>query len=372
MAALAAAAVLPILMALTRAQRGPAEARRPAVAIYSDQLDEIGRDLDRGLIGESEATAARTEIARRLIRAGDEQPAAGLPAGGRRARRLAAITVLAAPVVALVFYLAVGSPQLPDEPLAARLAAPTDKQDIATLVARVEKHLAANPDDGAGWQVLAPVYFKLGRYDDAVHAYSNSIRLLGATAGREADLGEAMVAANGGAVSEEARAAFQRASALAPDDPRPKFYLALALGQEGKRDQAIAAWQGLLADAPKDAPWLPAARTALARLQAAGGTATAPGPTAADMAAAQNLTPDQRLAMIEGMVATLAARLHDHPTDADGWARLIHSYMVLNRPADARDALARARAALAGDASKLAVVETEARQQGLADEERQQ
>ena len=52
-----------------------------------------------------------------------------------------------------------------------------------------------------------------------------------------------------------------------------------------------------------------------------------------------------QLAMIEGMVASLAKRLESEPDDVDGWLRLIRSYVVLGRAEDAADA---ARIALAG------------------------
>ena len=367
MAALAAAAFLPVMAALTRSEkRRPGRERRPAVAIYRDQLDEVERDIARGVIGDGEASAARTEIARRLIRAGDDEtPGTTAPTG--RPWRAAAV-VVAMPVAAFGFYLLVGAPQLPDQPLAARLAAPADTQDVAALIARVETHLAADPDDGTGWEVIAPVYMSLGRYSDAVRAYTRTIATLGETAGRVASLGEALTAADQGRISDAARAAFERANALAPEDARPRFYLAMALGQDGRREEAIAAWHALIADAPSDAPWLNAAMSQLARLEgpeAAPPGRVAPGPAPEDVEAAASLPPDERLAMIEGMVASLAARLETNPGDADGWARLIRSYMVLDRPEEARAALDKARVALAGDADKRALLDATARDLGL-------
>ena len=266
MAVLAAAAALAVLAPLYRSPQGGRSERAQALAIYRDQLDEVDRDLGRDLIGDTEAGAARTEIARRLLRAGSGASDDG-GGGNAGARQVATVAIIAMPLAALAFYLWVGSPQLPAEPLAARLSAPVEQQDVATLVARIEAHLAANPDDGKGWQVLAPVYRRLGRYDDAVKAYGEVVRLVGSTAETEADLGEAMVAASGGTVTPQARAVFERAAADDPKAARPRFYLALALGQEGKTDAAIAAWNALLADAPDNASWVPLARAELAKLE---------------------------------------------------------------------------------------------------------
>jgi cytochrome c-type biogenesis protein CcmH len=365
MAVLAAAAALSVLVPLYRARpaasvdSGAAE----GVSIYRDQLDEIGRDLDRGVIGEREAAAARTEIARRLIAADREAAAPAAPLSEGRRRAAMVFAVAGVPVLAVGLYLALGSPDLPDLPLSGRLAEPVETQDIAVLVSRVEAHLAQNPNDGAGWEVLAPVYGRLGRYDDAAKAYANTVRLLGSTAARESALGEAIVRANDGAVTAEARAAFENARALDPQAVQPRFYLALALGQEGKRDEAAAALKALIKDAPAGAPWVPMVETVLARLEAAP-PAAAPGPGAADIEAAAGLSPEARAAMIEGMVGQLAARLATEPNDPAGWARLVRSYMALGRPDDAAAALASARTALAGNAEGLATVEAEARAAG--------
>ena len=371
MAVLAAAAAVAVLAPIYRAGRAARPERAQALAIYRDQLDEVERDRARGVIGEAEAEAARTEIARRLIRAGGDssdvttEPAA---AGGR-ARTAATVGIIAMPLAALAFYLNVGSPQMPAEPLAARLSAPVEQQDIPTLVARIEKHLADNPEDGKGWAVVAPVYMRLGRYDDAVRAYGKVVAFLGPTAERESDLGEAMVAVADGAVTPQAREVFESAAKRDPAATRPRFYLALALGQQGRTDEAIAAWNALLDGAPENQPWVNVARKELARLQgeagAAAATAAMPGPTEADVKAAADMSPQDRLAMIEGMVAQLAAKLDENPGDGDGWARLVRSYMVLNRPDDAKAALVRGRTALAADAAALAGLDEAAKAAGV-------
>jgi cytochrome c-type biogenesis protein CcmH len=103
-------------------------------------------------------------------------------------------------------------------------------------------------------------------------------------------------------------------------------------------------------------------RHALASLE---GSPAAGAPSDADIQASQNLTPEQRLAMINGMVTQLAARLESDPGDAEGWARLIRSYMVLGRGDDAKAALAKARTALAGKVDLLARVENEAKSAGV-------
>jgi cytochrome c-type biogenesis protein CcmH len=369
MAALAAAVCLPLLLALRRA---PAEgAERAAVDIYRDQLGELSRDRDRGLIPGEEAEAARVEIARRLIRA-DAATGPAASASNRGLLRTAAVVVIAMPIAAVGLYVALGSPSLPDQPLAARLSAPVESQDIAVQVARMDQYLTQHPEDGRAWEVVAPVYTRMGRVADAVAAYGNAIRLLGATSDREVKLGLVLVAAADG-VTDEAVTAFRKAAALAPGDPGAHVYLARALEEQGKAGEAVAVWRELLANGAADAPWVKDVHAEIARLEqqvpgappAATAEGRPAGPTPGGVAAIQDLPPEQQTAMIEGMVASLATRLETNSGDAQGWAQLVRSYVVLGRAEQARAALAKARTALAADKDKTAIVEDAARSVGL-------
>jgi cytochrome c-type biogenesis protein CcmH len=312
------------------------------VAVYRDQLDEIGRDRSSGLIGEREAEAARIEVSRRLIAAADAAKPAPA-AGGQWRRRAAAIVALGLlPLGAASLYLALGSPQLPGQPQDARRDQSPEHRSIAELVGRVEAHLEQNPEDGRGWEVIGPVYMRLGRYDDAVKARRNVLRLLGPNAEREADLGEALTGAANGVVTAEAKEAFERGARLDPDDFRARYFIGLAAEQDGRPKEAAEAWRNLLAGAPADAAWTGFVRESLARVDP-GAAAPQPGPSADDIAAAGNLTPEQRMAMVRGMVERLAVRLKQDGSDMEGWLRLLRAYMVLGEKDKARAAAGDAR-----------------------------
>jgi cytochrome c-type biogenesis protein CcmI len=198
------------------------------LAVYRDQLDEIQRDRAAGQIGEVEAEAAKVEVSRRLIGAADAQAATPPPPPVATAtwhRRLVAVIALVGlPLVAGGLYLKVGSPDLPGQPLSAR-AADVQNQSIDHLVMQVEAHLEANPEDVSGWEVIAPVYLRLGRFDEAVRARRNLLRLGGETPERQSDLGEALVGTANGVVTAEAKAAFERAVALDPQDVKGRYFL---------------------------------------------------------------------------------------------------------------------------------------------------
>jgi len=248
-------------------------------AFYKAQLAEIRRDVERGLLPQGEAESARAEAARRLIAAASGPSEAPLPA--RRTRLAAAVLIaVGLPAVAFLLYGRLGQPMLPDEPLASRKVTPQTDGGIEAAVAAVEARLIAKPDDGKGWAVIAPVYMRLERYADAAHAYAEALRILGEDPLRRAAYGEALVAAAGGVVTDEARQAFDRALTDQPGQPQARYYLALAAEQEGKKADAIRDYQSLLADSPPDAPWRSMVNAHLAALNGApapaGGAAPPP------------------------------------------------------------------------------------------------
>ena len=218
-----------------------------------------------------------------------------------------------------------------------------------------------NPDDGRGWEVIAPVYLRLGRVEDAVKARRNALRLNGETAERTTNLGEALVAAANGIVTADAKVAFERAVALDARDARARYFLGLAAEQDGQRDGAAAIWGAMLAETP-DASWAEFVRQALARV---GGAVPARGPRAEDMAAAVEMAPDQRNLMIRGMVERLSERLQRDGSDVDGWLQLVRSYMVLGDRDKATAAAAAGRRALASEPEKFKKLDEFAKGLGL-------
>ena len=295
LAVMTAVAVFAILWPL--GSRGRKLRSGTDVAVYRDQLEEIERDRAAGLIPPKEAVAAQVEVSRRLLAAADAPTSDGAPAGAatwrRRSVALAALVLL--PLGCALFYLAVGSPSLPDQPLGERVATARAGGSLAGLIAQVEAHLESDPQDGRGWEVIAPIYLRLGRFEDAVRARRNALRLNGETPERSAALGEALVFAANGMVTAEAKAVFEKAVALDRGDVQARYFLGLAAEQDGNHARAAAIWRELIASAAPDAPWVDALRESLARLErSAGARGAAVGPTEEQIAAAADLSNDQR------------------------------------------------------------------------------
>jgi cytochrome c-type biogenesis protein CcmH len=348
------AAILAVLWPLARRPNRLGSASD--IAVYRDQLEEVRRDRAAGLIGEKEAAAAEREVSRRLIAAADASTAdisATTPIATTGRRRMIAVTALVLlPIGAAGIYLGLGSPTLPDQPLAPRLAASRGSGSVDSLIAQVEAHLERRPDDGRGWEVIAPIYMRLGRFDDAVKARRSALRLNSETAEREAALGEALVFAANGVVTADAKAAFDRAVALEATHVQARYFIGLAAEQDGDRNRAAEIWRALLAGAPPDAPWTEFVRRALERIEGSADRRPS-GPSEEQIASSAGLGADQRNAMIRGMVERLSERLARDGSDPEGWLRLVRSYMVLGEPDKARAAAGDARRALAGDPAKL-------------------
>ena len=238
------------------------------------------------------------------------------------------------------------------------MSADPKTQSIEELIARAEARVQNGPDDVRGWAVLAPVYMRLGRASDAVGAYRNIIRLSGSRPEIESALGEALTVAANGIITAEARKHFNSAVKADPDDAKASFFLAAALGQEGKHAKSVSAWQALIAKSPDNAPWLKPAQQEMQRMQQLAGIAPLPpknnssepgSPTSEDIAAAATMSASDRSAMIANMVEQLAEKLEEDPSNLNGWLRIIRSYAVLGRKEDATTAWSKAGGVFAGD-----------------------
>jgi cytochrome c-type biogenesis protein CcmH len=383
-------AVTSLGLALAPLWRGAGRAERRAsydLQLLRDQLREIEADRARGVLGLEEAAASRAEVSRRLIAAADaeaaEPPAATAPP--RLSRPAAALVGGLGLAAAAGLYLAIGAPGLPDRPRAARAERPDQAAAEALaarrqppppptaddpLIERLRAALAERPEDVEGRRLLARSLAATGRWPEARAAQAEVVALLGEAAAAQdlVDLAELGIMAAGGYVSPESEAALARTLDLDPAHPAGRYYSGLALMQAGRPDLAHAVFAALLAEGPADAPWIEAVRAGLAEAARQAGLAPrpdAPGPGAADLEAAAAMTPEERQAMIEGMVASLGQRLAADGGPPEDWARLIRALGVLGRRDEAAEIAAEARAAHAGDAAGLAAIEAASREAGV-------
>lgn len=391
---LAVAAIF--LLALRRARAEIAAAADFDLKVYRDQLAEIDRDLTRGTLTSDEADRLRTEVSRRLLDADRHSQSA------TRQASTGGIAVAAALILALIgssywAYLRLGAPGYPDLPLATRLAmsddmranrpsqtemeeeaaasrpAPAEPEaDFAALMEQLREAVANRPDDARGLELLASNEARLGNLSAARAAMENLLRVKGDTATAEdhAALAEVMIMAAGGLVSPEAEASLARALTLDARNGTARYYFGLMAAQVGRFDRTFALWRPLLEESPADAPWVAPIRAQIEDVAARAGIrytlpGTTRGPDGATIAAAEDMTPEERQAMIEGMVAQLGERLATEGGTVEDWARLISSLSVLGRMEEAAEIYAEALLRFEGSPSQQSFLREAALNAGL-------
>lgn len=361
------ALTLAVLLAALLRKGSPGASRGDYdVAVYRSQLDEVERDVDRGILSAELAEAARLEIKRRMLAASGEAdpPTPAAAEAGAPAWRgaLLALVVVLVPVGSIGLYLLLGSPNLPDQPLASRTVATQtaaqEQAEMERLTARLAQQMEQQPDRVDGWLLLGRSLRTIENYDEAMRAFERALALTGRAPDVLSEYGEILVLAHGGRVAEPARRVFEETLRGFPTEPRARYYLGLAKAQQGDPRGALQDWVDLIAMSPPDAPWLADIRREIRGVAAAAGidaatltpSAGLPDPAAGglgeeDVKAAAEMSPEERDAMIRAMVEGLAQRLEDEPGDADGWRRLARAYEVLGESEKAKEALARAEAA---------------------------
>ncbi len=375
--------VVALLLPLLRpAAAEPQPAERQDMAVYRDQLSEIERDRARGLLDEDQAVAARLEIERRLLTAGESEPRAAAAATPAAANTLlVAAVALLVPLGVLGLYLGLGEPGMPSQPFAERPQAPAG--DMLQMAQSLSERLQREGGTRDDWILLARTYAQIERYGQAAEAARQALSMDAEDAETLGFLGEMLVALSNGQVTAEARQAFGRSLELDANNPRALYFAGLAMAQDGKDGEALATWTSLAEGSSPDAPWMPMLRQQIVRLAGelgietpavalAGPNAGAPaltgqapagqmrGPSAADIEAAQEMSAEDRMAMIRSMVEGLAERLESAPEDLDGWLRLSRAYLVLNERDKAAAAVTRAEGlieTLPADAPERAAVQ---------------
>jgi cytochrome c-type biogenesis protein CcmH len=154
-------------------------------------------------------------------------------------------------------------------PVAAASASP----DVSAMVAKLERHLQAEPTDMTGWLMLGRSYMAMERFDDAATAYDRA-RNLGKSSDAALGLGEAMTLRAGGQISPAAAELFEEALTLAPGNPKALLYGGFGAVMRGDKPLARSRWLALkeLHPPPQIDQLLDARIAELGLPEAAGGT----------------------------------------------------------------------------------------------------
>lgn len=338
---------------------GVLDRRTTSAEVLKAQLADLDRQAEAGTTPAEDIAALRLEVERRALAEGVETTPSGRPLGEKALIRLALGLAAVVALGGAGLYALLGRPDLPGAGLRseATAAAPADAAhagaDVQAMIVQLETQLRQTPEDVNGWRMLGWSYFQTGRFAEAAEAYGRAATLEPANAEHFSAQGEALVQAGGGQVTPAALTAFRSALRADPQDPRARYFVAVEMDQRGEREAAMTAWIDLINSAPEGAPWATEVRAFVEDLArergqdisgrlrpAPAGSPAAvppgmPGPTAAEVAEAEAMSPADRQAMIQGMVGGLEERLRTSPRDRDGWVRLMRARMVLGDSAAA-------------------------------------
>ena len=393
--------VAAFLIAALRIPAPSPEEQDQDLQFYKAQLDEVERDVARGLLMPQEAQQLHAEIARRLLKSAKIQNVGAAEAGKKPWVLVAAVLtafLLIGGSVAL--YGTLGAPGYSDLSQSDRIARakelhdngtlqpeyierlpPLDKPEAGTayldLIEKLRQTVAERPNDLEGQILLAGTEASLQNFMAASVAQENVVRLKGADASVDDhfDHAELLIFAGRGYVSPEAETALERALALQNDHQSSLYYMGLLLVQIDRPDRALRIWQKLLAEAEPDSPWLEPIRGQIEDVALAAGVTdfelpplpVKRGPTQDDIEAAGRMTSEEQQAMIEGMVEGLAERLSSEGGPPEDWAKLLRALSVLGRALDALEIYKEAQVVFADHPDALKTIEETARLLGMAE-----
>jgi cytochrome c-type biogenesis protein CcmH len=368
--------------------------------VYRDQLAEVDRDVARGVLPEEDAERVRTEISRRILASDAASRGTTHASSAPQTPILLALAVVLLGG-SLALYLQIGAPGYGDLALEDRkamaqqmresrpsqqaaqdslapFAAPEMAPEMAALLTRLREVVGERPDDVQGQIFLAQYEARIGNFTAAVAAQDAVLRIKSdtATADDIADYGELLVYAAGGYVSPEAERAFRAALAQDAEDGRSLYYIGLMMSQTGRPDIAFQLWDRLLRQGPPEASWIEPIQAQIMPLSVrAGVNYTMPtigdgamrGPTAEDIEAAADMTAEERMAMVSGMIEGLANRLATQGGPPQDWARLITSLAVTGQPDQALAVFTNAMEVFADDPGALDIIRTAGSDAGVVE-----
>ncbi len=242
------------------------------IAIYHDQLAELKADLESGELEQQLYDDARLEIEKRLS---EDVPVESAPAAASHTGRglgLALAGVI--PLLAIGIYIVLGTP---DAALMQRGAPPPmaeqGQHDAAPMIAALEARLKSNPDDIAGWHMLARSYGTTGQYGEAARIFAKISELLPGDAGVLADYADTLAMAQGGSLLGKPLELINQALKLNPQEGKALNLAGSAAYQAQDFSKAAAYWRSLLQLMSPDDAYANQVRAAIQDAERAGGVA---------------------------------------------------------------------------------------------------
>ena len=253
-----------VLPPLLRRKASVAQVDRKAanIAIYHDQLAELKADLESGELEPQQYEDARLEIEKRLS---EDVPAEPAPVvDSETGRGVGYVLAGAIPLLAIGIYVGLGSPEAV---MAQRSATPAmseqGQHEAAPMIAALKAKLKSNPEDVAGWYMLARSYGAIGKYAESVQVYAKLHELLPNESGVLADYADAFAMTQGGNLQGKPLELINQALKLNPQDEKALNLAGSAAYQAKDFSSAATYWRSLLKLIPPDAEYANEVRAAV-------------------------------------------------------------------------------------------------------------
>jgi len=318
-AAFIVAALLFVLRPLVRRPSGGgASTRAVNLAVYRDQFSELERDLKLGTLDSAQYEGARAELQKRLLEEVGEGGDAVSPVGGGN-RMTALLIALALPAAAAALYVVLGQPQgigaakrsVPD-------AAPVSAEEFKVMTQTLAERMRQNPGDAVGWVMLGRAYKALERYPDAVDALAKAYALQPAEAEVMIEYAEALGQMSG-SLQGQPRQLLDKALTIAPNDAKALTMAGGAAFEAKQYARAIAFWEKLSIQVPKDSELARALASGIERARAlqAGESGQPPVASAAPSPASPASEPAATAQIAINGRVTLSQALQDNVAPND-------------------------------------------------------
>ncbi|HEX7335036.1 MAG TPA: c-type cytochrome biogenesis protein CcmI [Pyrinomonadaceae bacterium] len=235
------------------------ERKKANIAVYRDQLSELEADVRNGIVSQEQYAQDREEIERRLledIATTNTKKTTAAPVSGRNTAYVLGIGL---PLVAIIFYLNIGSPKAVEGPPAATASQSgpfagqeRTQEQIAANVEKLAERLKSNPSDAEGWVMLARSYSSMEKFGEAAGAYAKATELKPNDADLWVDYAFATAMASGRNLEGKPMELIQQALKIDPENAKALQLAGSAAFQARDYNKAIEYWNRVLKQVPAD------------------------------------------------------------------------------------------------------------------------
>lgn len=241
--------------------------------VLRDQLAELERDVANQTLSVDDFSAAKQEIQQRALHEAVPDPVAVMQGQGDKRAAVTLIVIL--PLVTMLLYSSLGNPAATLRPPPHNAPMMT-QADVENMVESLQARLARNPDDPAGWLMLARSYRYFGKYKDAAAAFSKAGPAIRTDPLALTEYAETLAWSSGTGFTREAMQLLERALSLDPGEPFALTLAGTAALERGDHQVAIKYWRQVLNQLPAGSKAAQVVADGIERAQQENGNARLP------------------------------------------------------------------------------------------------